>query len=142
MQNIDIESLIPHREKIKIIDGILNIQENSATSYAVVNPDWPLCNGEVVDALVLIEGIAQTAAIVEGYKRRQRGEDGVKGWLVGIKRAEFHVKKIGVNTKLIFMLQNRYAFDNYGVVDATVKTGEEILATATLQAIRLNNDDQ
>jgi predicted hotdog family 3-hydroxylacyl-ACP dehydratase len=142
MQNIDIDSLIPHREKIKIIDGILDIQEKSAISYAVVNPNWPLYDGEAVDALVLIEGIAQTAAIVEGYRRRQRGEDGVKGWLVGIKDAEFHVKKIGVDTKLIIMLESKYSFDHYGVVEGTVRSGDDILATATLQAIRLNDEYQ
>ncbi|MDI6741325.1 MAG: hypothetical protein QMD11_01180 [Smithella sp.] len=142
MHNIDIDSLIPHREKIKIIDGILDIQEKSAISYAVVNPDWPLYDGEAVDALVLIEGIAQTAAIVEGYRRRQRGEDGVKGWLVGIKDAEFHVKKISVNTKLIITLESKYSFDHYGVVEGTVRSGDDILATATLQAIRLNDEYQ
>lgn len=142
MQNIDIDSLIPHRGKIKIIEGILDIQESSAISYAVVNSDWPLFDGEAVDALVLIESIAQTAAIVEGYKRRQRGEDGVRGWLVGIKSARFHVKKIGVDTKLIISLKNKYAFDHYGVVEGTVQAGDDILATATLQAIRLNDEYQ
>ncbi len=28
MLNIDIDSLIPHREKIKIINGIIEIKEN------------------------------------------------------------------------------------------------------------------
>ena len=41
MLNIDIESLIPHREKIKIISGILEIKETTAISTAVVNPNWP-----------------------------------------------------------------------------------------------------
>ena len=99
--NIDIDSLIPHREKIKIISGILDIQETSAISSATVNSEWPLYDGEAVNSLVFIEAIAQTAAIIEGYKRKQRGESGVKGWLVGIKNAEFNEEKIPVNTNLI-----------------------------------------
>ena len=87
MLNIDIESLIPHREKIKIISGILEIKETTAISTAVVNPNWPSYDEGEVNSLVLIEAIAQTAAIVEGYKRKQQGKDGVKGWLVGIKSA-------------------------------------------------------
>jgi len=140
MLHIDIDSLIPHREKIKIISGIIEIKETSAISEAVVNSNWPLYDGDAVNSLVLIEAIAQTAAIVEGYKRNQRGESGVKGWLVGIKNAEFNVEKIPVNTNLMIMLESKYSFDNYGVVEGTVKTGEEILATATLQAMRLNED--
>jgi predicted hotdog family 3-hydroxylacyl-ACP dehydratase len=142
MLNIDIESLIPHREKIKIISGILEIKETTAVSIAIVNHEWPLYEGDSVNSLVLIEAIAQTAAIVEGYKRRQRGESGVKGWLVGVKTAEFNITKIPVNTKLIIMIERKYSFDNYGVVEGIVKTDEKILATATLQALRLNEDNK
>jgi predicted hotdog family 3-hydroxylacyl-ACP dehydratase len=142
MLNIDIESLIPHREKIKIISGIIDIQEHSAVSSATVNSEWPLFDGEAVHSLIIIEAIAQTAAIIEGYKRKQRGESGVKGWLVGIKNAEFNVDKIPVNTNLTIMLESKYSFDNYGVVEGTVKAGEKIVASATLQAMRLNDDFQ
>jgi predicted hotdog family 3-hydroxylacyl-ACP dehydratase len=142
MLNIDIESLIPHREKIKIISGILEIKENTAISTATVNPNWPLYDGDFVNSLVLIEAIAQTAAIVDGYKRRQQGKDGVKGWLVGIKNAEFKEKKIPVNTNLIVMIENKYSFDNYGVVEGTVKAGEKVLTIVTLQALRLNEDNK
>ena len=142
MLDIDIESLIPHREKIKIISGVLEIKETTAISTAVVNPNWPSYDEGEVNSLVLIEAIAQTAAIVEGYKRKQQGKDGVKGWLVGIKSAEFKVAKIPVNTNLIIMIENKYSFDNYAVVEGTVKTDEKILATATLQALRLNEDNE
>ena len=142
MLNIDIESLIPHRKRIKIISGILDIQENSAVSIAIVNSNWPLYDGEAANSLVLIEAIAQTAAIIEGYKRRQQGKDGVKGWLVGIKNAEFKENKIPVNTNLIVMIENKYSFDNYGVLEGTVKAGEKMLATVTLQALRLNEDNK
>jgi predicted hotdog family 3-hydroxylacyl-ACP dehydratase len=142
MLNIDIDSLIPHRGKIRIISGILEIKENSAISAATVNSDWPLYDGEAASSLVLIEAIAQTAAIIEGYKRKLRGESGVKGWLVGIKNAEFNVEKIPVDTDIIIILKNSYSFDNYGVVEGTVKSGEKVLATATLQAMRLNDDNQ
>jgi len=142
MLNIDIESLIPHREKIKIISGILEIKETTAISTAIVNPNWPSYEEGAVNSLVLIEAIAQTAAIVEGYKRKQKGLDGVKGWLVGIKSAEFNVEKIPVNTDLMIMIENKYTFDNYAVVEGTIKTGEKVLATATLQAMSLNEDNK
>jgi predicted hotdog family 3-hydroxylacyl-ACP dehydratase len=142
MLNIDIESLIPHRENIKIISGILEIKETTAISTAMVNSNWPSYDGDTVNSLVLIEAIAQTAAIVEGYKRKQQGKDGVKGWLVGIKSAEFNIEKIPSNTNLIIMIESKYSFDNYGVVEGVVKTGEKVLATATLQALRLNEDNK
>ena len=141
MLNIDIESLIPHREKIRIITGILEITETTAISIAIVNFNWPSYYEGAVNSLVLIEAIAQTMAIVDGYKRKQKGKDGVNGWLVGIKSAEFNTNEIPVNTKLITMIESKYSFDNYGVIEGTVKTGEKVLAKATLQAIRLNEDN-
>ena len=138
MPNIDIESLIPHREPIKIISKVLDIQEDFAIATAVVNPNWPLFDGDAADSLVLIEAIAQTAALVEGYKRSKQGKAGVKGWLVGIKNAEFNVAKIPVDTQLTVFVNSKYSFDNYGVVQGIIKTGEDILATIVLQALRFN----
>jgi len=40
------------------------------------------------------------------------------------------------------MIESKYSFDNYGVVEGTVKAGEKILATVTLQALRLNEDNK
>jgi predicted hotdog family 3-hydroxylacyl-ACP dehydratase len=142
MHNIDIDSLIPHRGKMKIISGIIEITEDSAVSAATVNSDWPLFDGESVNSLVLIEAMAQTAAIIEGYKKMQQNKSFVKGWLVGIKNAEFNVEKIPLNTSLITTVKSRYALDDYGVVEGTVKSGEQVLATATLQAVCLNEDNQ
>jgi predicted hotdog family 3-hydroxylacyl-ACP dehydratase len=142
MPDIDIESLIPHREPIKIINKVLEIQEDFAITTAIVNPGWPLFDGDAVDSLVLIEAVAQTAAIVEGHKRSKQGKAGVKGWLVGIKNAEFKVLKIPVNTKLTITVHSKYSFDNYGVVQGIIKTGEDILATIVLQALRLNEDSE
>lgn len=141
MLNIDIESLIPHRENIKIISGILEIKETTAISTAMVNSNWPSYDEDAVDSLVLIEAIAQTAAIVEGYKRKQQGKDAVKGWLVGIKNADFQTEKIPINTNLIIMIESKHSFDNYGVIEGVVKAGEIILASATLQAMLLNEDN-
>lgn len=142
MLNIDIESLIPHRKKIRIIDEVLDVQEDSAVSSTIVNSDWPLFDGEAVNSLILIEAIAQTAALIEGVKRKKRGESGVKGWLVGIKNAEFMEERIPINTHLVVRLESKNAFDNYGVVEGTVKSGEKILAKATLQALLLNEDNR
>lgn len=142
MPNIDIDSLIPHRKPIRIISDVLEIQEDYAVATAIVNPDWPLFDGDAVDSLVLIEATAQTAAIVEGYKRSKQGKAGVKGWLVGIKNAEFNVAKIPVNTQLTIFVNSKYSFDNYGVVQGTIKSGDDVLAIIVLQALRLNKDSQ
>jgi predicted hotdog family 3-hydroxylacyl-ACP dehydratase len=137
---IDIEALIPHREPIKIITEVIDLQDNSGIAGAVVNSGWPLHDGKEVNSLVLIEAIAQTSALIEGYKRSKEGKEGVKGWLVGIKSAEFHVAAIPDKTRLTIHVNSLYSFDNYGVIEGVVKSGKDVFVTAVLQALRMNED--
>lgn len=137
---IDIESLIPHREPIRIITDVVELKDDSGIAAAVVNEGWPLCDGRAVRSLILIEAIAQTAALIEGYKRKKEGKDGVKGWLVGIKSAKFKQDFIPLGTRITVAVRSLYAFDQYGVVEGIVKSDNDILLTATLQAMRLNQD--
>jgi predicted hotdog family 3-hydroxylacyl-ACP dehydratase len=141
MISIDIESIIPHRAPIKIISEVIDAQEDSGIAAAKVTPAWPLFENGAVNSLVLIEAVAQTAAVIEGYKRIKQGKDSVKGWLVGIKSAKFNVDKIPVDTKLTIFVVSKYTMDSYAVVEGTVKSGENVLATMVLQALRLNEDD-
>ena len=138
---INIEELIPHREPILIISEVIEIADDFAITSAVVKLSWPLFDGDGVDSLVLIEAIAQTAALVEGYKKRKQGKPGVKGWLVGIKSAEFKQAKIPVNTRVVVSVKSMYSFDNYGVIEGTVKSGNDLLVLAILQALRMDDDN-
>jgi len=138
--NIDIESLIPHRERIKMLDAVLEITTDTAVASACAKSTWPLCHDCRVDPIVLIEIIAQTAAVIDGYKRKNQGKSGGKGWLVGVKNARFYVQEIPVGTILIARVHNFYSFDNYSVIRGTVEASEEILAEIVLQALRMNED--
>ena len=138
---INIEDLIPHREPIRIISEVIEIADNFAITSAVVKSSWPLFDGLEVNSLVLIEAIAQTAALIEGHKKQKQGKPGVKGWLVGIKSAEFKQAKIPVNTRLVVSVKSMYSFDNYGVIEGTVKSENDLLVVAVLQALRMDDDN-
>jgi predicted hotdog family 3-hydroxylacyl-ACP dehydratase len=140
MRMINIEDYIPHREPIRIISEVIEINKESAITGAVVNSNWPLYDGNAVNSLVLIEAIAQTAALVEGHKKKKQGKAGVKAWLVGIKSAEFKQATLPVDTRVVITVKRLYSFDNYGVIEGTVKSGEDVLAIAVLQALRMDDD--
>lgn len=138
---IDIESLIPHREPIKVITEVIEITDEGGSAAAVVNERWPLCDGQAVNSIVLIEAIAQTSAAVEGYKRKKSGKDAIKGWLVGIKTAEFKTDTVALGTRITVFVRNVCSFESYAVIEGVVKSGDDLLLTAVLQAMRLNNDE-
>jgi predicted hotdog family 3-hydroxylacyl-ACP dehydratase len=140
LSNIDIENLIPHRDRIKMISEVLEITPQSAVAGAIVSSHWPLCDGNAVSPIVLIEIVAQTGAAIDGYKRKLQGKNGGKGWLVGIKNASFNVAEIPVGTHIVASVGSSYTFDMYSVIKGTVKAGEKILAEIVLQALRMNED--
>lgn len=140
MPNIDIDSLIPHRDRIKMITKVLEITPESAVAEATVNINWPSYDGEAVSPIVLIEVVAQTGAVIDGYKRKLQGKTGGKGWLVGVKDARFNVPEISLGTRIVASVSNSYSFDKYSVIKGTVKDGEKILAEIVLQALRMNED--
>jgi predicted hotdog family 3-hydroxylacyl-ACP dehydratase len=140
LPDIDIESLIPHRDRIKMISKMLEITPESAVATATVSSHWPLCDGNAVSPIVLIEVVAQTGAAIDGYKRKLQLKTNGKGLLVGIKDARFTVCAIPVGTQIVASVKNSYTFEKYSVISGTVKAGKEILAEVTLQALRTNED--
>ena len=133
---IDIETLIPHRDRMRLITEVLQVDEERAVTSATTRETWPLFAGGFVDTLVTIELVAQTAALMEGWKRLQAGRSGATGWLVGIKNAEFRGMRIPVNETLVTEVRRSYALEGYAVFTGTISIGSEPIATMQIQAFR------
>jgi predicted hotdog family 3-hydroxylacyl-ACP dehydratase len=133
---IDIETLIPHRDRMRLIAEVLQVDEDKAVTSATAGETWPLVAGGFVDTLVTIELVAQTAALMEGWKRLQTGRGGATGWLVGIKNAEFRSMRIPIGETLVTEVRRSYALEGYAVFAGTVSIGSEPVAAMQIQAFR------
>jgi len=134
--DMEIEALIPHRDRMRLIGEVMAVDDDRAVTLSTVTEDWPLYRGGSVDALVTIELVAQTAALLEGWKRLQSGRKGASGWLVGIKRADFHLPRIPLHAALITEACRDYAMESYAVFGGTVRMGTELVAVVSIQAFR------
>ena len=135
----DIEDLIPHRERLKLIDTITFVDQEHAVTRATVKESWPLLSGDAVSAIVLIELAAQTAGVCIGWNQKMksdgpRGE--AKGWLVGIKNARFYVDKIPLDTCITTRSENYLVVENYREIAATASIGEKLVAEINLQILQ------
>jgi predicted hotdog family 3-hydroxylacyl-ACP dehydratase len=137
---MDIEALIPHRERMRLINEALAIDNDKAMASSVVTEDWPLFHDGAVEALVTIELVAQTAALLEGWKRQQSKRGGTKGWLVGIKRADFRLPRIPLSATLITEARRDYALEGYAVFEGTVRLGLDVVAVVSIQVFRPDED--
>jgi predicted hotdog family 3-hydroxylacyl-ACP dehydratase len=134
--NLDIEAMIPHRDRMRLIDTVLAVDDGRAVTAATITEDWPLCQEGSVDVLVTIELVAQTAALLEGFKRLQSGRGGVTGWLVGIKTAEFSRPRLPLQATLVTEVAKSYALESYAVFGGTVRVGDQIVAAVSIQTFR------
>ncbi|MFW6052680.1 MAG: hypothetical protein ACOC8I_02090 [Desulfosalsimonas sp.] len=136
-----VKALIPHRDRMKLVDEILDITSEKAVTRTVVSEKWPLFRKGAVNPLILIEIVAQTAAIHAGWKKigAIRGDDG-HGLLAGIKNAEFLVGFIPVHTVLATTIKPLYRVDNYTVLDGTVQAEDSVLCRVEIQVLEFDND--
>jgi len=134
--DIDIETLIPHRDRMRLLDQVVAVDDEKAVTSATVTEDWPLYHEGSVDILVTIELVAQTAALLEGWKRLKSKRGGATGWLVGIKKADFRCPRLSVPTTLTTEAVKSYALEGYAVFTGTVSSGSEVVASMQIQALR------
>ena len=138
--NINIENLIPHRGRMKLVDKIIEVDETTAVTESTVNDQWPLFKNNFVNPLVLIELVAQTSAVSIGWKQlKKEGNDAQgKGWLVGIKSADFFIDRIAVNNRITTWVKTNFNLDNYTEILGISKIESDLVSKIVLQVLRNN----
>ena len=141
--DLKIEDLLPHRHRMLLIDEILEVDHDMAVTCATVTDRWPFFINDGVDPLVLIEVIAQTAGINNGWVRIQKhGQDSEKkGWLVGIKQARFFVDTLALNARIITRAENQFEYEGYRQILGTARIGSQMVGEVALQVIQTERMD-
>ena len=142
MIDLPVESLIPHRDRMKLMDAVLEADENSATAEFRVTENWPLREGDGVNPLVLIEAVAQTSAASIAWKEYldSGAVGGGKGWLVGIKAADFAAATLPMGSRVIVRAEVRFSLDQYSEIHGVCRVGEKIVGEVTLQVMRAGKE--
>jgi predicted hotdog family 3-hydroxylacyl-ACP dehydratase len=133
----DIESLIPHRAPMRIVERVCAADDSSIETVSTVRETWPTLEAGHVGGLMLVELIAQSAAALAGWIDREEGGGTKPGYLVGVPRAEICRPRVRVGTVLRCHARITQAIDNYRAFEGRVTddAGAQ-LVTATIQAIR------
>lgn len=133
-----VDSLIPHRDRMKLVGEIVELTEESAVTRSIVSPQWPLLYEEHVDPLVIIELVAQTSAVHVSWRKDGVHEKGGGGLLVGIKEAEFFVDFLPLGMVLTTSIRDMYKFDHYTVLEGIVRGESGSIGRVEIQVIRFN----
>ena len=139
---IDLDELLPHRDRMRLVDKVLAVDTKSATTESIVNDIWPLYERNFVPALVIVELVAQTASICVGWKTKLENPStkGGRGWLVGIKNASFVRDKIPLNACIITRVKMDFSFENYTGIVGRAETDSVMIGEVHLQVMQSETD--
>jgi predicted hotdog family 3-hydroxylacyl-ACP dehydratase len=137
LNDIRVEDLIPHRDRMKLVDKILTVDDTTAVTESVVSEKWPAAGTGGACALTLVELVAQTAGVCIGWRELQKHGDtkGGRGWLVGIKQAVFMKDPIPFGAKIITSTQKKFSFEGLSEITGTVRIGKKSIADVILQVV-------
>jgi len=132
------ESILPHRAPMLLIDEIRVLDDRCAVTRSVVTDQWPLFNGRTANAIVLIELVAQTSGIHNGFIREklEGSAAGTRGWIVGIRQARFRVDALPVGTELLTRVENQMEFEGFRDISGRVEINGRMVAEIALQLLR------
>jgi len=141
--DLNIEDLLPHRDRLKLVERILEMEDDAAATLAVTSPEWPAAGPGGVDAVMMIELAAQTAAVCVGGRRRREGRTKrTLGWIVGIKEADFLTDCVPFRTVLQTRVRLLYRLESYSVFEGSVEAGGDVLARIQLQVFGEEQDEE
>lgn len=138
MVTVDIEEILPHRNGMKLIDSIIEVNEEGAVSESTVTEKWPLIEGDSINPIVLIELVAQTAGICIGWeelKKKGKNTEG-EGWLAGVKEALFYWQRIPLGSKIITEVKKVFDFENYHEILGLVRVGGDLVGKVSVQIVK------
>jgi len=135
--SLTVDALLPHRGRMLLVERIESLDDAQATVVSVANENWPLFADGVVSPLVLVELVAQTAGVHDGLKLIEKNGSGSpsKGWLVGIKKATFHVDAILPGQAVTTTARNAFVFEDLREITGTANIDGTLAAEVTLQVV-------
>ena len=135
---INIDDLLPHRKPMRLITKILFFDDQKAITHSIVSLNWPLTDPKGVNALILIELVAQTAGINNGWKLLK--SEGLaadhRGWIVGIKKAELMVGNLALGTLIVTTSENRFEFENFREIHGVTTVDGKVVGEITLHLMK------
>ncbi|MCX7649882.1 MAG: hypothetical protein N2050_04950 [Flavobacteriales bacterium] len=91
LHGADLLKLIPQAPPFVFVDSLLEVQDLEALSAYRMPADHALAQGGFVSAEALLENMAQTGALHQGYLASQFNRPAPRGFIASIDQASFHV---------------------------------------------------
>ena len=127
------QELIPHRKPMCMVDRLVEFADQGGTVEAFVSSDNALVNDDGrLDPLAVAEMIAQAYAVVKGYDDHLSGEPVKQGFLVGIRKIQFH-QAVFAGDNLRIHVNTVGNIAGFAVVEGVVTHKSDIIAEGQIK---------
>jgi predicted hotdog family 3-hydroxylacyl-ACP dehydratase len=138
-----IESMIPHRLPMRLVEGIVTVDAHSIVTSSVVRDTWPTARDGCVRTLLLVELIAQSAGVLQGWHERPEQASVAGGLLVGVERAVIVQPTLPLGTNLLCTVRISHGAAGFQAYEGEVRDAASVLwLSATVQGFRPDGDAQ
>lgn len=127
---------LPQQGRMRLVDAVLDRGEAFIRVGATVTERWPTAEEGSVHAAMLIELVAQGAALLG--TRLGGNAEGKLALLVGLPEVTLEVQRIRVGTRLVAEVRVARGSGDYLVCEGEVHDGIARLAAVTVQGLRID----
>ena len=140
MPHDDIDMLVPHRAPMRLVDRLLNWDEDSVAVEVEVPAEGLVVDAGGVPAWVGVEYMAQAIAAWAGCHARQAGQAPSIGFLLGTRRYEAQCTYFRSGARLRVEARCELLGENgLGMFACRIMQGEDVLAVANVSVFEPND---
>lgn len=133
----DIEQWLPHRGRMLMVERALEMEDGRGLLEAEVRDTWPLCKEGQIPSLVVIDVVAQSAAVYASWERQNEQRPGGRGFIVGVRQTSWSAPTLPVGATLRVEILREVIMDNYAAFIGKVTTTDgDFEARVELQTFR------
>lgn len=127
------EGFIPHRPPMRLVENLLSCDDGAGEVEALLAADSILVASDgTLDAVALVELLAQGYAVIKGYDDRRQGKEISEGYLVGVRK--LHISgRARAAERLLVRIRIVGSFEGFAVVEGEIASATGIIASGTIK---------
>ena len=127
------KGLIPQKLGMRVVTTLVKVGERYGQVESVFSTDSPFIKKDKsIEEMAYMEIMAQSAAAMHGFEKFDTGAKNHGGFLIGGQKINIYIKAFA-GEKLITDIYKTTKFGNFGVLTATIKRGDEMIAEGEIK---------
>lgn len=127
------EAFIPHRPPMRLVERLLSYGDGAGVVEANLSADSILVNVDgTLDAVALVELLAQGYAVIKGYDDRLQGKEVSEGYLVGVRKLRI-TGCVRAGERLLIHIRTVGSFEGFAVVEGEIESAAGIIASGSIK---------